>query len=105
MPARVEELAHALEEEINLMALRGPREFVSGGEHHVCHAVVDVRELGPPDKSGRRSPVPTGATETIPCDLVIMALGNASNPIIKDSDARIKTTKRGTIVLELGVVS
>jgi glutamate synthase (NADPH/NADH) small chain len=102
MPARVEELAHALEEEINLMVLRGPREFVSGGEHHVCHAVVEVMELGPPDKSGRRSPVPTGATETIPCDLVIMALGNDSNPIIKDSDPRIKTSRWGTIVLEHG---
>ena len=98
MPARVEELAHALEEGIELSVLRGPREFVSGGEHHVCHAVLDVMELGPPDASGRRSPVATGKTETIPVDLVIMALGNDFNPIIKDSEPRIKTSKWGTLV-------
>jgi len=102
MPARVEELAHALEEDITLSVLRAPREFISGGEHHVCHAVLDVMELGAPDASGRRSPAPTGKTETIPVDLVIMALGNDSNPIIKDSEPRIKTSKWGTIVVEQG---
>ena len=102
MPARVEELAHALEEDINLMTLRGPTEFVSGGDHHVCHAVLDVMELGAPDASGRRSPVPTGNKETIPVDLVIMALGNDSNPIIKDSEPRIKTSKWGTLLVEHG---
>jgi len=102
MPARVEELAHALEEDIKLMPLRSPREFVSGGEHHVCHTILDVMELGPPDASGRRAPVVTGKTETIPVDLVIMALGNDSNPIIKDSEPRIKTSKWGTLVIEHG---
>jgi glutamate synthase (NADPH/NADH) small chain len=102
MPARVEELHHALEEGIELMPLRGPTEFVSGGGHHVCHAILDVMELGPPDASGRRAPVPTGKTETLAVDLVIMALGNDSNPIIKDSDSRIKTSKWGTLVVENG---
>ena len=97
MPARVEELHHALEEGIELMVLRAPREFVSGGEHHVCHAILDVMELGPPDASGRRAPVATGKTETMAVDLVIMALGNDSNPIIKDSEPRIKTSKWGTL--------
>jgi glutamate synthase (NADPH/NADH) small chain len=102
MPARVEELAHALEEDINLATLRSPTKFVSGGDHKVCHAILDVMELGAPDASGRRAPVPTGQTETIPVDLVIMALGNDSNPIIKDSDSRIKTSKWGTLVVENG---
>ena len=84
MPARVEELHHALEEGIELMVLRSPREFTSEKSAHVCHAILDVMELGPPDASGRRAPVATGKTETMPVDLVIMALGNASNPIIKD---------------------
>ena len=97
MPARVEELAHALEEGISSSVLRGPTEFISGGDHKVCHAMLDIMELGPPDASGRRSPVPTGKTETIPVDLVIMALGNDSNPIIKDSEPRIKTSKWGTL--------
>jgi glutamate synthase (NADPH/NADH) small chain len=102
MPARVEELAHALEEGIDLLPLRAPREFTSGSDHHVCHAILDVMELGAPDASGRRKPVPTGETETIKADLVIMALGNDSNPIIKDSEPRIKTSKWGTIVVEGG---
>jgi len=102
MPARVEELAHALEEGINLSVLRGPTEFISGGDHKVCHAKLDIMELGAPDASGRRAPVPTGQTEIIPVDLVIMALGNDSNPIIKDSEPRIKTSKWGTIVVEDG---
>ena len=102
MPARVEELAHALEEGIALSVLRGPTEFISGGDHKVCHCKLDIMELGAPDASGRRTPVPTGKTETIPVDLVIMALGNDSNPIIKDSEPRIKTSKWGTLVVEHG---
>jgi glutamate synthase (NADPH) small chain len=102
MPARKEELAHALEEGIALSVLRSPTEFISGGEHHVCHAKLDIMELGAPDASGRRKPVPTGKTETIPVDLVIMALGNDSNPIIKDSEPRIQTSKWGTLVVENG---
>ena len=103
MPARVEELAHALEEGINLSVLRGPTEFISGGDHKVCHTKLDIMELGAPDASGRRAPVPTGKTETIPTDLVIMALGNDSNPIIKDSEPRIKTSKWGTLIVENGL--
>jgi glutamate synthase (NADPH/NADH) small chain len=99
MPVRVEELHHALEEGIQLKVLRAPREFSGNKNHQVCQTILDVMELGPPDASGRRSPVPTGLTETMQVDLVVMALGNASNPIIKDSEPRIKTTKWGTIDL------
>ncbi len=99
IPARVEELHHALEEGIELMVLRSPREFTSEKSAHVCHAVLDVMELGPPEASGRRAPVVTGKTETMPVDLVIMALGNAPNPIIKDSEPDLKTTKWGTITV------
>ena len=52
MPVRVEELHHALEEGIALMVLRAPREFVSEKSAHVCHAILDVMELGPPDAVG-----------------------------------------------------
>ena len=99
MPARVEELHHALEEGIELKVLRSPREFHSEKSAHVCHATLDVIELGPPDASGRRAPVVTGKTETMPVDLVIMALGNASNPIIKDSEPDLKTSKWGTVMV------
>src|SRR5271166_6330354 len=102
MPARVEELHHALEEGIALKVLRAPREFVSEKSASVCHAILDVMELGPPDASRRRAPVPTGKTETMPVDLVIMALGNDSNPIIKDSEPSLETTKWGTINVHAG---
>ena len=97
MPVRVEELHHALEEGIDLKVLRAPREFVSEKSHAVCHTILDIMELGPPDASRRRAPVVTGKTETMPVDLVIMALGNTSNPIIRDSEPNLQTTKWGTI--------
>jgi glutamate synthase (NADPH/NADH) small chain len=101
MPARVEELEHALEEGIALKVLRSPSEFVGDLETgFVTAATVDVMELGEPDASGRRRPVATGATEVIRADLVIMALGNDANPIIKDSEPRLHTSKWGTIDLD-----
>ena len=102
MPVRVEELHHALEEGVKLKVLRAPQLFSGNKNHQVCQTILDVMELGPPDASGRRSPVATGKTETMEVDLVIMALGNSSNPIIKDSEPRIKTTKWGTIDLPGG---
>ncbi|WP_346295884.1 sulfide/dihydroorotate dehydrogenase-like FAD/NAD-binding protein [Rhodopseudomonas sp. P1] len=103
MPARVEELHHALEEEINLAVLRAPREFIGDDHtHFVTHALLDVNELGEPDKSGRRSPKPTGQIERVPVDLVIMALGNTANPIMKDAEPGLKTNKWGTIEVEEG---
>ena len=68
----------------------------------VTHALLDVNELGEPDKSGRRSPKPTGEIERVPVDLVIMALGNTANPIMKDAEPGLKTNKWGTIEVEHG---
>ncbi|MGD8630449.1 MAG: sulfide/dihydroorotate dehydrogenase-like FAD/NAD-binding protein [Gammaproteobacteria bacterium] len=103
MPARVEELHHALEEDIALHVLRSPREFLGNDKtHFVTHAVLDVMELGEPDASGRRRPLATGQTEEIRADLVIMALGNASNPIVKDAEPGLKTSKWGTIEIRSG---
>jgi glutamate synthase (NADPH/NADH) small chain len=101
MPARVEELEHALEEGIKLLVLRSPREFLGDEKTgFVTATTLDVMELGEPDASGRRRPVVTGRTETMKADLVIMALGNAANPIVKDSEPELHTTKWGTIDLE-----
>jgi len=101
MPARVEELHHALEEGIALNVLRSPCEFLGDPQtNFVTAAVLDVMELGEPDKSGRRSPIVTGQQESMHADLVIMALGNAANPIIKDSEPRLHTSKWGTIDLD-----
>lgn len=102
MPARVEELHHALEEGVTVLELRAPTEFFGDDTHFVKAAAVDVMELGAPDASGRRRPVSTGVSETVPADLVIMALGNASNPIIKDSEPGLRTTSRGAIEVRTG---
>lgn len=100
MPARVEELHHALEEGIQLKVLRSPCEFVGDDKtNFVTGAMLEVMALGEPDASGRRSPVATGEKELMKADLVIMALGNDPNPIIKDSEPSLKTTKWGTIDL------
>ena len=100
MPARVEELEHALEEGITLRQLRSPTEFLGDSHGFVTAATLDVMELGAPDDSGRRRPVATGQTQSIRADLVIMALGNDANPIIKDSEPRLKTSSWGTLVLD-----
>ena len=98
MPVRVEELHHATEEDINLKVLRAPREFIGNDKtHFVTHTTLDVMQLGEPDASGRRRPVVTGETEEMQVDLVIMALGNASNPIVKDAEPELETSKWGTI--------
>jgi len=103
MPVRVEELHHALEEGIELKELRAPREFVGDDKtHFVTHSLLDVIALGAPDASGRRSPVSTGESESMAVDLVIMALGNTPNPIIKDSEPSLKTTQWGTIDVAAG---
>jgi NADPH-dependent glutamate synthase beta subunit-like oxidoreductase len=85
------------------MVLRAPREFIGDKDtHFVKSAVLDVIELGPPDASGRRSPVVTGKTEEMAVDLAIMALGNTPNPIVKDAEPDLKTTKWGTIEVKQG---
>jgi len=103
MPARVEELRHALEEGIELKVLRAPREFIGDDHtHFVKQAVLDVMSLGDPDASGRRSPAATGEKEPMAVDLVIMALGNTPNPIIKDAEPDLHTTQWGTVEVARG---
>ncbi|WP_413742756.1 sulfide/dihydroorotate dehydrogenase-like FAD/NAD-binding protein [Sodalis sp. RH15] len=103
MPARVEELRHAQEEGIVLKVLRAPCEFIGDDKtHFVRQAMLDVMALGDPDASGRRSPAATGEKEPMAVDLVIMALGNSPNPIIKDAEPDLHTTRWGTVELGRG---
>lgn len=97
MPARVEELEHALEEGVELLVLRSPQEFVTDGSGFVTGAVLSVMGLGEPDSSGRRRPVSTGRTTSVDADLVIMALGNTANPIIADAEPGLEVSRAGTI--------
>ena len=100
MPARIEEVRHAKEEGIEFMTLHNPIEYHADENGRVKEAVLQVMELGEPDESGRRSPVPVeGKTVTIPVDLVIVAVGVSPNPLIPSSVAGLEISKKGTIVV------
>ncbi len=100
MPARIEEVHHAKEEGIEFMTLHNPLEYHADENGRVCEAVLQVMELGEPDESGRRSPVPVeGKTVTIPVDLVIVAVGVSPNPLIPSSVTGLEISKKGTIVV------
>ena len=100
MPARIEEVHHAKEEGIEFMTLHNPIEYHADENGRVKEAVLQVMELGEPDESGRRSPVPVeGKTVTIPVDLVIVAVGVSPNPLIPSSVEGLEISKKGTIVV------
>ena len=81
MPARKAELHHAKAEGVEVMPLVAPIEFIADENGNVCAARVQRMELGEPDDSGRRRPVPIeGAIEEIPCDVAISAIGTNANP-------------------------
>jgi glutamate synthase (NADPH/NADH) small chain len=106
MPARIEEVKHAKQEGIEFMTLHNPLEYHADENGRVKEAVLQVMELGEPDESGRRSPVPVeGKTVTIPVDMVIVAVGVSPNPLIPSSVEGLEISKKGTIVVNDGMQS
>lgn len=100
MPARVEEVRHAKEEGVEFMTLHNPIEYHADEKGRVKEAVLQVMELGEPDESGRRSPIPIeGKTVTIAVDEVIVSVGVSPNPLIPSSVEGLEVSKRGTIVV------
>ena len=100
MPARKEEIEHAVEEGCNLRLLSQPVEIIGDENGIVKGVVIRKCELGEPDASGRRSPVEIpGSDYTEPYDTVIVAIGNASNPLIKKTTPEIETNKRGNFIV------
>jgi len=100
-PARVEELEHAIEEGIEFLWLTAPVEIVGNKDGWVTGMRVQKMELGQPDASGRRSPVPVPGSEyLIDVDTVIYALGTTSNPIIAQTTPGMKTNKWGYIQVD-----
>jgi glutamate synthase (NADPH/NADH) small chain len=84
MPARRAELHHAKAEGVEVRELVAPLELLAGEDGSVCAARVQRMELGEPDASGRRRPVPIeGAIEEIPCDVAISAIGTNANPVTR----------------------
>ena len=100
MPARLEEVRHAKEEGIEFLTLHNPIEYIAD-EKGVLKAVkLQVMELGEPDASGRRSPVPIeGKTETIDIDQAIVAVGVSPNPLIPHSVDGLELGRKNTIAV------
>lgn len=101
MPARGEEIEHAGEEGVEFKFLENPMEILGNENGQVRGIKVLSYELGEPDSSGRRSPVPIPNSEhEIACDAVIVALGNNSNPLIPKTTPEINVDKRGHILVD-----
>lgn len=100
MPARLEEVGHAKEEGIEFKTLHNPIEYIGDDKGRVKAMRVQRMELGEPDASGRRKPVPVeGAIEEIPVDLVIVAVGVSPNQLVPRSIQGLEVSKRNTIVV------
>lgn len=101
MPARREEIEHAKEEGITFKLLTNPVRIL-GDEKFNATAVECIKmELGEPDKSGRRSPVPVEGSEfTIPADVVVIAIGTSPNPMIFKGSEGLDQSKKGTVVAD-----
>ena len=101
MPARVEEVAHAKAEGVEFMTLHNPVEYLGDENGHVRAMRLQRMELGEPDESGRRSPVPVeGAIEEVAVDTVIVSVGVSPNPLIPNSVSGLEISRRGTIVVD-----
>ena len=100
MPARLEEVKHAKEEGIEFLTLHNPIEYLADEKGAVKQVVLQQMELGEPDASGRRSPVPIpGATITLDIDMAIVAVGVSPNPIVPKSVKGLELGRKNTIAV------
>jgi len=98
MPARIEEVKHAKQEGIEFRVLTNPVEFLDDRRGWLKAARCVEMELGEPDASGRRRPIPkTGSEFEVPLDVVVIATGTSANPLIQSTTPGLKTSKRGYI--------
>lgn len=101
MPARAEEIKHAIEEGIEFINLASPVEYFADENGMVNKMRVQKMELGEPDASGRRRPAPVEGSEyDIDVDSVVIAVGVSPNPIIQQSMPELETTKWNTIKVD-----
>jgi glutamate synthase (NADPH/NADH) small chain len=101
MPARIEEIKHAKEEGVEFFLLASPIEYL-GDENGWLKAVrIQMMELGEPDASGRRRPVPIeGEIHEHPIEVAVVAVGNGSNPIVSTTTPDLKVNKWGNILVD-----
>lgn len=101
MPARLEEIEHAREEGVKFILLTSPVEF-HGDENYNLTAMTCIKyELGEPDSSGRRRPIPVAGSEfKMEVDNVVLALGQGPNPLVPATTPGLDVSKKGTIVVD-----
>ena len=101
MPARREEVHHAKEEGVEFLMLQNAKRILDDGKGAVAGLECLKYELGEPDASGRRSPVAIPGSEfTLDVDTVVVAVGNASNPLIPATTEGLEINRRGNIVVD-----
>ena len=101
MPAGLEEIIQAKDEGVQFMNLHNPVSYEADDQGNVCRVILQKMELGEPDSSGRRRPVPIeGALIKMDVDLVIVAVGVSANPIFANSVEGLQLSKWGTIEVD-----
>ena len=101
MPARLEEIGHAEEEGIDFRYLIAPLEILGDEKGWVRAVRLQRMELGEPDASGRRRPVPVPGSEfELPCHIVVVALGTTANPLLTNTTPALKLNKWKNIVVD-----
>src|SRR4030066_697930 len=101
MPARKEEIHHAKEEGIEFIYLANPLEFLGTKDGWLKGVKLQKMELGEPDSSGRRRPVPIQGSEyELELDMAVIAIGNGSNPIIQKTTPELQFNKWGNIIVD-----
>lgn len=100
LPARKEEVHHAMEEGVEFLILNNPVKILGDEQGNVIGIECVKMELGEPDSTGRRSPVEIKGSEyVLDVDTVIMAIGTSPNPLIKRTTSGLETNKRGCLVV------
>lgn len=101
MPARKEEVHHAKEEGIEFLNLNNPVKIIGDENGRVCAMECIRMELGEPDESGRRSPIPVeGSNYNLEVDTVIMSIGTSPNPLIRTTTFGLEANKRGCLIVD-----
>ncbi|MDO7786394.1 NADPH-dependent glutamate synthase [Desulforamulus aquiferis] len=101
LPARLEEVEHAEEEGVKFLFLTNPTRYIGNEEGWLTGLECIKMELGEPDASGRRKPVPIpDSTFILPLDVVVVAIGQGPNPLLTKTTPDLETNKRGNIVAD-----
>ena len=101
MPARVEEVEHAEEEGIEILMLAAPISISGNEKGRVTSMRCQRMELGEPDASGRRSPVPIPGDEfDLEVEAIVFAVGQGANPLIRDTTPDLRVNRKGNIIAD-----